>query len=191
MSVLYICLYVLYFLFISPYHSADLLTDSILFSLFLYLYLLFHLCICLNFDSVPVFTKYLNAPISLRFAAGYGHCNVLQWLLQRGCDINFSPKGGSALIRAARFGHGERYLIYLFCFVLFCSVLFCFIVFCFGMVWYGMVWYGMVWYGIVWYGFFFFICSISFCIVLQCNAILLYVLFCLFFTFLFHVLFLP
>ena len=155
MSVLYVCPYVLYFLFISSYHSADLLTDSILFYLYLYLYLypLFHLCICLNFfcyhllstsASAPVFTKYLNTPISLRFAAGYGHCNALQWLLQRGCDINFSPKGGSALIRAARFGHGERYLIYFF--VLFCFVLFCFVLFWYGMVWYGMVWYGMVLY---------------------------------------------
>lgn len=48
-----------------------------------------------------------------RFAAGYGHVEVLRWLIQRGCDINYSPKGGSgpAVLRAARFGHGKYLLL--------------------------------------------------------------------------------
>lgn len=43
-----------------------------------------------------------------RFAAGYGHVEVLKWLVQRGCDIDYVPEGGAgpAVLRAARFGHG-------------------------------------------------------------------------------------
>jgi ankyrin repeat protein len=44
-----------------------------------------------------------------RFAAGYGHVEVLKWLVQRGCNIDYVPKGGAgpAVLRAARFGHGK------------------------------------------------------------------------------------
>ena len=45
-----------------------------------------------------------------RFAAGYGHLNVVKWLLLRGVDINFNSGSGSALIKAARFGHGKQNL---------------------------------------------------------------------------------
>ena len=32
-----------------------------------------------------------------RFAAGYGHLNVVRWLLLRGCDINYNGGSGSTL----------------------------------------------------------------------------------------------
>lgn len=41
-----------------------------------------------------------------RFAAGYGHLNVVKWLIKRGVGIDFRGVGGTALIKASRFGHG-------------------------------------------------------------------------------------
>ena len=53
---------------------------------------------------------HITYPVWCRFAAGYGHVEVLRWLVQRGCDIDYSPKGGAgpAVLRAARFGHGKH-----------------------------------------------------------------------------------
>jgi ankyrin repeat protein len=57
-----------------------------------------------------------------RFAAGYGHVNVLKWLVQRGCDIDHVPKGGAgpAVLRAARFGNGMYYSYWSLFFASFC-----------------------------------------------------------------------
>jgi hypothetical protein len=61
-----------------------------------------------------------------RFAAGYGHLNVVKWLIQRGADIDYRGAGGTALIRASRFGHGmyiNDYIlvvVYIFIYIFIC-----------------------------------------------------------------------